>query len=120
MITPLQLRTRRKVRQRFKISRIICSKYRLVIHRTNRHIYAQILDSNGSNTLVSVSSLSSTIKDKNLGFGNKESAFWVGKLLAIEASKKHISDVVFDRSGFLYHGRVKALADGAREEGLRF
>lgn len=120
MKTSSQLRMIRKVRQRFKISDSIKGKYRLLVHRTNNHIYAQILDKSGKNTIVYVSTLSKDIRDAVKNGGNKEAAIYVGKVIAEKAKEKNIDSVVFDRSGFLYHGRIKVLADSARENGLVF
>lgn len=90
---------------------------RLAVYRSNKHIYAQIIDDVAGATLISASS-------KDAGFegngGNKEAAKKVGLALAEKATAKGISDVVFDRGGLIYHGRVAALADGAREGGLKF
>ncbi|MDR1390807.1 MAG: 50S ribosomal protein L18 [Holosporales bacterium] len=120
MKTSIQLREIRKSRQRFKVSASLKGKYRLLVHRTNNHMYAQILDESGKNTIIHVSTLSKDIKDKVKSGGNKEAAICVGKAVALKAKEKNISSVVFDRSGFLYHGRIKVLADSARESGLNF
>ena len=120
MKTSAQLRERRKSRQRFKISASVKGKNRMVIHRTNNHMYAQILDESGTKTLVHVSTLSKDVRDAVKNGGNKEAAKYVGKVIAEKAKAKNILNVVFDRSGFLYHGRVKVLADSARENGLKF
>lgn len=89
---------------------------RLNVFRSNKNIYAQIIDDVEGVTLVSASTLDSAVSD-----GNKtEQAAGVGKLVAERASKKNIKKVVFDRGGYLYHGRVQALADAARENGLEF
>lgn len=120
MKTSAQLRERRKLRQRFKISDSVKGKHRMVIHRTNNHMYAQILDESGTKTIIEVSTLSKDVKDKVKFGGNKEAAAYVGKVIAEKAKAKNISSIVFDRSGFLYHGRVKVLADSARENGLKF
>lgn len=91
---------------------------RLNVYRSNNHIYAQIIDDVAGTTLVAASTLD---KDLNLSStGNKEAAKEVGKAVAKKAVAKGIESVVFDRAGYLYHGRVKELADGAREGGLRF
>lgn len=119
MAVSSQLRQKRKDRQRTKIRKISPDKLRLSVHRTNKHMYAQIIDDSKSETLVSASTSVKTATDIKSG-GNKEAAAWVGKLLAEEAVKKGITEVVFDRSGFLYHGRIKALAEAAREYGLKF
>lgn len=91
---------------------------RLAVFRSTKHIYAQIIDDVAGNTLVAASSLDASLKE-NYG-GNIEAAAAVGKLIGEKALEKGIKQVVFDRGGLLYHGRVKALADGAREAGLDF
>ena len=110
---------RRQRRVRGKISGT-AERPRLRVTRTNAHIYAQIIDdSEGmSKTLVSASSIESEFKGQ-LG-SNKEAAEKIGKLVGERALEKGITEVVFDRGGRIYHGRVKALADGAREAGLKF
>lgn len=92
---------------------------RLNVYRSLNNIYAQIIDDEKGVTLVSASSLSQELKDLKNG-GNIEAAKEVGKLIAKKALEKNIESVVFDRGGYLYHGRVAALADGAREGGLKF
>ena len=91
---------------------------RLAVFRSTKHIYAQIIDDVAGNTLVAASSLDASLKE-NYG-GNIAAATAVGKLIGEKALEKGIKQVVFDRGGLLYHGRVKALADGAREAGLDF
>ena len=112
-------RISRKIRVRKKIFGI-SSRPRLSVFRSLKHIYAQIIDDTKGITLASSSSLDvdlkSTLNDKD----KSEVSNVVGKALAEKASKDGISQVVFDRSGFKYHGRVKALAEGAREGGLKF
>jgi large subunit ribosomal protein L18 len=120
MKTSDQLRQIRKSRQRFKISKTVRGRCRLVVHRSNDNIYASILDNAGANTVVHVSTLSKEIRGELKNGGNKEAAACVGRAVALKAKEKNISSVVFDRSGFLYHGRIKALADSARENGLNF
>lgn len=97
-------------------------KPRLSIYRSLNHLYAQFVDDQGGKTLLGVSTLSKSFQDsaaaKNAG--NVKGAKELGKLAAQEALKKKIKQVVFDRGGFLYHGRIKAFADGAREGGLEF
>lgn len=94
---------------------------RLVVFRSNKHIYGQLIDDLKSTTITSTSSLSSDIKaDVEKAESKVDAAKIVGKHLADLARKRKISRVVFDRAGYLYHGRVKALADGAREGGLDF
>lgn len=111
-------RLRRKVRIRKKISGTP-ERPRLVVYRSNSHIYAQLVDDVAGKTMVSASSLtiSRTEGEQKL---NKESAAKVGKEIARLALENNINEVVFDRNGYVYHGRVKALADGAREGGLKF
>ena len=95
-------------------------KPRLNVYRSNQNIYAQIIDDVTGNTLIAASSLETSIKEKVSHAGNKEAAKLVGELVAKKALEKGIEDVVFDRGGYLYHGRVKELAEGAREAGLKF
>jgi len=94
---------------------------RFAVFRSTRHIYAQIIDDSQGKTLVSASSLSKTLKEEvKAAATEKDVCKLVGKAAAKLALEKKITQVVFDRSGFLYHGRVKAVADGAREAGLKF
>ncbi|MBC7355678.1 MAG: 50S ribosomal protein L18 [Desulfomicrobiaceae bacterium] len=109
-------RKKRKVRIRKKISGTP-ERPRLVVFRSNKHIYAQIVDDSRGVTLAAASTLNLEESAVSL---TVESAKRVGLKIAEEAKKKDISTVVFDRNGFLFHGRVKAVADGAREGGLNF
>ena len=109
------VRKRRHQRVRNKISGTT-SVPRLNVFRSNSQIFAQIIDDENGTTLVSSSSVELKIKNG----GNVEGATLVGKDIAEKAKKKNIEKVVFDRGGYLYHGRVKALADAARENGLEF
>lgn len=93
---------------------------RLAIHRTTKHIYAQIIDDTKGITLASAGSVEKEFKVKMPHGGNIEASKIIGKLVAERAKKAGVSKVVFDRGGFLYHGRVAALADAAREAGLEF
>lgn len=93
---------------------------RLTVHRTPRHIYAQITSADGSQVLASASTLQADIKTALSATGNVEAARMVGRIIAERALSAGVSSVAFDRSGFKYHGRVKALADAAREAGLGF
>ena len=116
MINKQTARVRRAKRSRAKMREL--GVYRLSVHRTPRHIYAQIISPAGDRVLASASTL-----DKELRSGstdNVEAATAVGKLVAERARAAGVSQVAFDRAGFRYHGRVKALADGAREGGLEF
>jgi len=105
-----------KTRARIRLQ----GKNRLCVHRTPKHIYAQIIAPNGSQVVTSASTLDKEIKKDIKYSGNVEAAVAVGKALAERARKAGISQVAFDRSGFKYHGRVKALADAARENGIDF
>lgn len=93
---------------------------RLAVYRSTKHIYAQLIDDVKGTTIVSASSVDKDLKAKLGHGGNIESAKTVGETIAKKALKKGIKDVVFDRGGFLYHGRIAALADAAREAGLNF
>lgn len=93
---------------------------RLAVYRSTKHIYAQLIDDVQGVTIVSASSVDKDLKEKLGHGGNIESAKAVGEAIAKKALKKGVKDVVFDRGGFLYHGRIKALADAAREAGLNF
>ncbi|MBI4643857.1 MAG: 50S ribosomal protein L18 [Deltaproteobacteria bacterium] len=93
---------------------------RLSVFRSARHIYAQIVDDLQGHTLVAASTLSKEIREKLAGLKKSETAKEVGRLLAAKAQEKGISQVVFDRNGFLYHVRIKVVADSCREHGLVF
>ena len=112
-------RLKRRQRIRRKISGS-AARPRLSVFRSTRHIYAQIVDDGKGQTLVAASTLSGELKDKLSGLKKADAAKEVGKLLAAKAREKGISQVVFDRNGFIYHGRVKAVADSCRENGLEF
>ena len=113
------MRLKRKSRIRKKISGSE-ARPRLSVFRSAKHIYAQIIDDLQGVTLVAAGTLSPEIKDKLSGLKKQEAAKEVGKLLADKAKSKGIERVIFDRNGFLYHGRVKSLADSCRENGLVF
>ena len=113
-----QNRLRRARKGRAKIRELEVN--RLSIHRTPRHIYAQIIDATGGSVLASASTLESEIRKGIKNGGNVEAASIVGARIAEKAKAAGIDTVAFDRSGFRYHGRVKALADAAREAGLKF
>jgi len=93
---------------------------RLVIYRSAKHIYAQIVEAESGRTITTVSSRSKQVMGDAASTGNVEAAKTVGKAIAAAALEKKIDQVVFNRNGFLYHGRVKALAEAAREAGLQF
>lgn len=93
---------------------------RLAVYRSGKHIYAQLIDDETGKTIASASSLDKELRDSIKSGANKEAAAEVGKVVAQKAKEKGIETVVFDRGGFLYHGRIAALADAAREGGLFF
>ena len=111
-------RLRRATRSRKKISELEAT--RLVVNRTPRHIYAQLIAPSGSEVLASASTVEKGLKGSLSATGNVEAAAAVGKAIAERAIEKGVKIVAFDRSGFKYHGRVKALAEAAREAGLQF
>lgn len=121
MLRSKKLFERRKKRVRYAISRFIGDKCRLSVFRSNANIYAQIISDKEGKTLVCASTLDKDLRASLKGSAsNVEAAASVGRLLAERAKKAGIVDVVFDRGGYKYHGRVKALADSAREAGLKF
>ena len=111
-------RIRRARRTRAKIREL--AVVRLCIHRTPRHIYAQVIAADGAAVVASVSTVQADIRSQVKYTGNADAAVTVGKMIAEKAKAAGITKVAFDRSGFKYHGRVKALADAAREAGLQF
>jgi large subunit ribosomal protein L18 len=114
-----EIRLRKHVRVRKKIKGTP-ERPRLNVFRSLNHIYAQVIDDTNGNTLVAASTIDESLKGKVKFGGNKEAAKEVGKLIATKAVEKGIKKVVFDRGGYLYHGRVKELAEAAREAGLEF
>ena len=113
-----QSRMKRALKLRSKIKKL--SAVRLSIHKTAQHIYAQVISADGMTTLASASTTQADIKSILKNTGNITAAAEVGKFIAQKAIAAGVSEVAFDRSGFKYHGRVKALADAAREAGLKF
>lgn len=111
-------RQRRARRTRAKIRGV--GAYRLCVNRTPRHIYAQVIAPDGSRVLASASTLEKTFRESEGYSGNRASAAEVGKVIADRARAAGVTKVAFDRAGFKFHGRVKALADAARENGLEF
>ena len=109
---------RRRQRVRRTLRKNAADRPRLSVHRSSKHIYAQVIDDAAGRTVVAASSLDKDLKSKT--GATRDSAAAVGKALAERAKKAGVSKVVFDRGGFLFHGRVKALADAAREGGLEF
>ena len=118
MIDKNQARLRRARKTRLKIAEL--KSVRLSVHRTNLHIYAQVSTPSGSKVLVSASSLEPEVRKNLANGGNVGAAAVIGKLIAERAKSAGIEQVAFDRGGFQYHGRVKALAEAAREAGLKF
>lgn len=112
-------RDKRKARIRKRLSGTP-ERPRLSVFRSARHVYAQIVDDRAGNTLVTASSVEGAFKEQPKFATKVAAAAFVGKLVAQRALEKGIKKVVFDRNGFLYHGRVKAISDGAREAGLDF
>tara|TARA_B100001123_G_C14360186_1_gene650622 strand:- start:89 stop:448 length:360 start_codon:yes stop_codon:yes gene_type:complete len=110
----------RKTRLRQKLKKNAKGRFRLSVFRSLNNIHAQIIDDNKGVTLISLSTLDKTLKDKMKKTGNKEAASEIGKILGEKAKQKGIKKVFFDRGKYHYHGRIKALADGARKEGLEF
>ena len=117
-LSPRDSALRRAQRNRTRLKALSNGRPRLSVFRSAKNIYAQIIDDAGGVTLAHASSLEG-VKDKLKG-ADKDAAARVGKLLAERAMEKGVKDVVFDRGGYIYHGRVKALADAAREAGLNF
>ncbi|OKL42785.1 50S ribosomal protein L18 [Pseudovibrio exalbescens] len=111
---------RRRARVRRSIKKVANGRPRLSVFRSSKQIYAQIIDDTKGFTLCAASSLDKDVRGTLANGGNKSAAEVVGKLLAERAIAAGVKDVVFDRGGYLYHGRVKALADAAREGGLNF
>ena len=111
-------RLRRSRKTRAKIAEL--AVVRLCVHRTNSHIYAQIIDATGSKVLASASSLDKEVRKDLANGGNAAAAAAIGKMIAEKAKAAGIETVAFDRAGFAFHGRVKALAEAAREAGLQF
>ncbi len=111
---------RRQGRVRGALRRAAGERKRLTVYRSSKHIYAQVIDDDAGVTLASASSIEKTARDGLKTGANVDAAKAVGKLIAERAQQKGVKDVVFDRGGYLYHGRVKALAEAAREGGLKF
>jgi large subunit ribosomal protein L18 len=118
MLRKLNQFDRRKRRVRRDLVDSSSGRPRLCVHRSSKHIYAQVIDDTKGYTLASASSLEKDLKSSLKTGADKAAATAVGKLLAERAKKAGVDKVVFDRGGYRYHGRIKALADGAREGGL--
>ncbi len=120
MLTTKELRQRRRRRLSNMLSKRRNDRPRLSVFRSGKQIYAQVIDDSQGRTVAAASTLDKDLKAKLKSGGNKEAASAVGKLIAERASKAGIKQVVFDRGGYIYHGRIQALADAAREAGLDF
>ena len=111
-------RLRRSRKTRAKIAEL--GTIRLTVHRTNTHIYAQLIDSTGGSVVAAASSMEKALREQLKNGGNVEAAKLIGQRIAEKAKVAGVEKVSFDRSGFAFHGRVKALAEAAREAGLQF
>lgn len=120
MLRKLNQFDRRKQRVRRSLPTLSSGRPRLSVHRSSKHIYAQVIDDAQGKTLAAASTLEKDMRTSLKTGADKAAATAVGKLLAERAKKAGVSAVVFDRGGYRYHGRIKALADGAREGGLSF
>ena len=115
--TEVRVMKHRRLRNRFAGT---AQRPRLAVFRSNNHMYAQIIDDTVGNTLVSASTLQKEVKAEVEKTNNVDAAAYLGKVIAERALEKGIKEVVFDRGGFIYQGKIKALADAAREAGLEF
>ena len=120
MFTSKELFERRRQRTRSKLRQTCKGQFRLSVHRSSKHIYAQVIDDTAGITLAAASTLDADFKSASNKTANIAAASVVGKLVAARAKAKGIDAVVFDRGGYIFHGRVKALAEAAREAGLKF
>ena len=114
----IEARIRRSKRTRHQIKQV--QAVRLTVHRSNGHIYAQVIDATGSKVLASASTVEPEVRKSIKNGGNVQAAAEIGKRIAEKAKQAGVEAVAFDRSGYRYHGRVKALAEAAREHGLKF
>ena len=120
MLTAREMRARRKGRTRSGLRNKSRGRVRLSVFRSSKHIYAQVIDDAAGVTLAAASSVDKALKGKLKNGATKDAAEQVGKLVAERAKQAGLEKVVFDRGGYMYHGRVKALAEAAREGGLSF
>jgi large subunit ribosomal protein L18 len=111
---------RRKQRVRHRLKKVGTGRLRLSVHRSSQHIYAQVIDDAAGRTVAAASTLDKDLRQSLKTGADIDAAKAVGKLIAERATQAGVSSVVFDRGGYLFHGRVKALADAAREAGLQF
>ena len=112
--------TRRRYRTRTRIRQRAIGRLRFSVHRSGKHIYAQIVDDKEGKTLLAESTMSPVFREKMKNGGNTKAAALVGNLIGEKAVQQGIKEVSYDRNGFIYAGRVKALADGVREKGIKF
>ncbi|AQT45120.1 Large ribosomal subunit protein uL18 [Bartonella apihabitans] len=120
MASPKEILQRRAQRVRRQVKAVANGRLRLSVHRSNMNIYVQIIDDLHSRTVASASTLDKELRPSLKGGANVEAATAVGKLIAERAKAAGVKEVVFDRGAYIYHGRIKALADAAREGGLSF
>jgi len=120
MLNKKELFERRKKRSRFKLLKNNNGRPRLSVFRSSKHIYAQLIDDNAGRTLAAASSLEKALADTLKTGADKNAAAEVGRLIAGRAKEAGVEKVVFDRGGYHFHGRLQALADAAREAGLKF
>ncbi len=120
MNTPRKLYEKRKARVRSALKKTANGKMRLSVFRSGKHIYAQVIDDVNGVSVAAASTLEAKMREAIKKSSNVEAASAVGKLIAEKAVKAGVKEVIFDRGGYVYHGRVKALADAAREAGLQF
>ena len=120
MLDNKKLFERRKRRTRHRLRKVERLKPRLSVFRSGKHIYAQVIDDLAGRTVAAASTLDKDIRDGLKTGANRDAAAQVGKIIAERAKSAGVKTVVFDRGGYLYHGRVKALGDAAREAGLNF
>ena len=120
MVSSRELFNRRRARNRHQIAKVANGRPRLSVHRSGKNIYAQVIDDVKGVTLASASTLDKDIRGSIKSGATVDAAKTTGKLLAERAKKQGVKNVVFDRGGYVYHGRVRALADAAREAGLEF
>ena len=120
MLSARTLQQRRQRRVRSQLRRRNRGRLRLSVFRSSKHIYAQVIDDDRGVTMAAASTLDKSLRDALKSGADKQAAVAVGKLVAERATAAGVKEVVFDRGGYLYHGRVQALADAAREGGLKF
>ena len=120
MASPKEILQRRAQRVRRQVKAVANGRLRMSVHRSNMNIYVQIIDDLNGRTVVSASTLDKELRSSKKGGANVEAASAVGKLIAVRAKDAGVKDVVFDRGAYIYHGRIKALAEAAREGGLNF